>query len=182
MLSFFKFKYQAAKLLFMHACGCVHIVKWLKSVIGHLFFVHMVLISFFFSSFFFFFVSPSNCKIQEHTISSQTRPSDIPNYGSLVLFTNQALNVHPTSQFWSEVASEKPHYLLWAFHSMLNPYGNDVDFMSFRNYGFNLTLTYKPDSDIFTPYNFWVGQAKPNPRVLLLLLQLLLLYVFTRGV
>ena len=108
-----------------------------------------------------------NCKVVEHTLTPSSRPGDIPNYGSLVLFTSQALNVHPSSAFWSEVASERPYYLLWAFHSMLNPHGNAVDFMSFRNYEFNLTLTYKPNSDIFTPYNFWMGEAPvvSNPKV-----------------
>ena len=107
--------------------------------------------------------------MRTHLVDEQTKPVQLPNAGSLVIFTAQALRLHPISSFWSEAASLRrdPSWPLWAVLAMRSPFELNLDFLTFRNFGFNLTMSYKPDADVFVPYNFWQDNddGRPSPRV-----------------
>ena len=47
---------------------------------------------------------------------------------------------------------------------MKSPFELDLDFLTYRSFGFNLTLSYKPDADVFVPYNFWQEGLQPSPK------------------
>ena len=47
---------------------------------------------------------------------------------------------------------------------MRPPYELPLDFLSFRNFAFNLTLSYKPSADVFVPYNYWQWDEGEAPE------------------
>ncbi len=84
--------------------------------------------------------------------------------------------MHRTSTYWSEASSLRgPLPPLWAILAMRSPYELNLDFLTEDHYEdaefeFNLTMTYKPDSDVFVPHDFWSwdgddGGRGLNPRM-----------------
>ena len=55
-----------------------------------------------------------------------------------------------------DIFSSLPPEHLKIFFSLENPHYHGVEDIQFDQYQFNLTMTYKRDSDIVTPYGKWV--------------------------
>lgn len=106
-----------------------------------------------------------NCRVQTHYITNQSVPLSVPHKGDAVVFTVQAASLQKDPSWWTRAADMRSKDLAWVLFSMRNPFEFPLNFMTFRNYGFNFTMTYKPNSDIFTPYNFWLSEGNSSPRM-----------------
>ena len=104
----------------------------------------------------------SNCMVETHMTTATDAPTVIPRDGAAVVITAQAAATHPNAAWWRRARELRNEDSLWVIQAMLDPYHAPLDFLD--DAGFNLTMTYKPDADIFTPHNFWLSDSDNSVR------------------
>ena len=111
-----------------------------------------------------------NCAVVEHLTTPTDPPTSLPGSGdaraSAVVVTAQAAAAHPNPAWWARANELRDKRTLWVLQSMLDPFHAPLRFL--EDAGFNLTMSYKPDSDIFTPPDFWMSDSanKVSPRMI----------------